>query len=127
MTDERGNSPSQGKVKMEWVTDGKDTKGWIHTHGMAALGCAELEIRDCPAFLGEAAIHILRAVCDYMLESGVAVQAGETMEISNHTKFRFAKPSPIAGAENHYLVARLRIVEIESRCDECGLSPTELN
>jgi len=116
-----------GKVKFHWLVDGRETKGWIHTHGMEDLGLPELEIRDCPAFLGEAAMRILRAVCDYMVGSGVAVQAGETMEISDITQFRFAKPTPLTQEQDHYNVARLQIVEMEPRCDECNLLSAEKN
>jgi hypothetical protein len=121
MTDKRRMSPSKGKVKMHWIMDGGRTKGWVHTHGMDRLRLPELEIRECPAFLGESAAHILRAVCDYMLDSGTAVKAGETMGISERTTFRFAKPSPIPGEEQHYEVERLQIVEMEGCCDECRI------
>ena len=78
-------SPSAGKVDIHWVTD----RGWVHTHGMDALGLPELEIRDCPAYFGEAAARILRQVCDYMLDSGKVVKAGENMGISERTMFHF--------------------------------------
>jgi hypothetical protein len=127
MTDERQTSPSKGKVEFHWITDGGKTKGWVHTHGMDRLGLPELEIRDCPAFLGESAVRILREVCDYMLNLGTVVQAGETMGIWDRTRFRFVKSGPIPGEELHYEVERLQIVEMECNCDECGLTPSELN
>jgi hypothetical protein len=91
------------------------------------LGLPELEIRDCPAFLGESAARILLAVCDYMLDSGTVVKAGETMGISDKTRFRFVKSSPIPGEEDHYETERLQIVEMECRCDTCRLSPSQMN
>ena len=74
--DDNLQSPSQGKVAYHEVIDGDNTNGWIHTHGMDALGLPELEIRNCPLFLGEFAAEILRTVCDYMLDSGKVVKAG---------------------------------------------------
>ena len=96
ITDKWQTSPSEGKVTIDWVTTGGEAKGWIDTHGMADLGLPEPEVRDCPAFLGEPAARILRAVCDYMLDSGTAVKAGETMGISDRTKFRFVNRASLA-------------------------------
>jgi hypothetical protein len=127
MNNERQTRPSEGKVTIHWVMDGRETKGWVHTHGMADLGLPELEVRGCPTFLGESAASILLGVCDYMLDSGMVVRAGETMGISDKTRFRFVKPTPIPGQEEHYEVERLQIVEMERGCDTCGLSPSQLN
>lgn len=122
--EERTESPSEGKVQMHWVTD----QGWIHTHGMDAIGRPELEIRDCPSYLGEAAARILREVCDYMLNTGRVVKAGENMGVSPKTVFHFVQPEPIPGSEDHYEVERLLIVDTGGHCcDVCGLNPAELN
>lgn len=115
------NSPSNGKVVFHRILDGEGTKDWIHTHGMNVLNLPELEIRGVPAFLTEAAARLLRSVCDYMIESGVAVKPGENMAVSDRTIFSFIKPAPIPGQEGHYEVERLQIVELDRHtCDGCG-------
>ena len=121
MTRDWQTRPSEGKVEIHCVMDGAETKGWIHTHGMANKGLPELEIRDSPAFLYEASARILLEVCDYMLDSGKAVKAGVTMGIWDRTEFRFVKAGPIPGEEGHYDVERLQIVEMEGCCDECKI------
>ena len=116
---EAESSPSKGKVRFHWLIDG-DTKGWIHTHGMDVLGLPELELRGCPAFLAESAVHLMRSVCDYMLASGKVVKAGENMATSDRTMFSFAIPEPVPGSEDHYEVERLQITDVDQQpCDEC--------
>lgn len=107
-------------LMMHHVTDGKRTRGWIHTHGMDRRGLPELEMRDVPAFLAPAAAGILREVCHYMIDTGVRIKAGETMATSPRTALRFVKPTPIFGAEDHYRVERLLIKEIRPACEGCG-------
>lgn len=93
--------------------------GWVHTHGMTAFGLPELEIRDVPDLFVEAAAGILRTVCHYLKTPGVVVRVGETMALSPKTAFRFVRPDPIPGEDEHYRDERWRIVEIESSCDGC--------
>ncbi len=108
-------------IQFHHVVSGRDTKG-VHTHGMDRLGLPELEMREVPGFLVEAAANILREISDYMSDPGNNVSVGETMAISDRTAFRFAKAMPIPGQENHYEVERWRIVEVECQCEECGQS-----
>jgi hypothetical protein len=123
----KGNKKRADEVKIQWVPDGKATKGWIHTHGMDQHGLPELEMRDIPNFLGEYAADLLEQVCDYMLESGMTIRLGETMAISSRTQFRFVLPVPIPGHEDHYATERWQIVDVECCCENCGLKPSELN
>ena len=53
----KGN-PKMDKVQYHFVID----YGWLHTHGLAEKGFPELEIRDLPNFLHEAALPILKEV-----------------------------------------------------------------
>jgi hypothetical protein len=116
-----------GKVQFHYLTDGRETKGWVHTHGMDCFGLPELEMRDIPGFLVEDAARMLKAVCDYMLDSGNKVCVGETMALSDRTVFRFVMSVPIPGEEEHYEVERWQIVEVEHRCEECGLKSLDRN
>jgi hypothetical protein len=107
-------------IHFHHVISGRETKGWVHSHGMDRLGLPELEMRNVPAFLVEAAAKILRGVCNYMIESGNKVSVGETMALSERTAFRFLKADPIPGQDNHYETERWQIVEVECQCAECG-------
>ena len=91
--------------------------GWVHTHGMTAFGLPEFEIRDVPDLFVEAACGILRSVCHYLKAHGVVVRAGETMALSPKTAFRFIRPEPIPGEDDHYQQERWQIVEVEASCD----------
>ena len=99
--------------------------GWVHTHGMDKLGLPELEVRDVPDFLAEDAARLLRHICNYMQTGGKLVQLGEVMETSPRTRFRFVKPEPMSGNEDHYLVERLQIVGVGAVCECCGLTSCE--
>jgi hypothetical protein len=116
-----------GRVQFHHVISGSHTKGWVHTHGMDRLGLPELEMREVPAFLVEAAANILREVCDYMIDSGKKVSLGEMMAASKQTVFRFVKAEPMPGQENHYHMERWQIVEVECGCAECGAKSAETN
>lgn len=113
-------SSTKDRVAIHCVISGDGTKGWLHTHGMNRLGLPELEIRDVQLFLAEPAGALLRHVCDYMHNSGTRVYDGETMATSDKTIFRFVNSVPIPGQENHFEVERLRIVEVDVPCSECG-------
>jgi len=113
-------------VHFHHVTSGENTKGWVHSHGMDQQGLPELEMRNVPAFLVEAAADILRETCKYMIESGNKVSLGETMAVSDRTVFRFVHANPIPGQENHFEAERWQIVEVEGLCEECG-APAGIN
>jgi hypothetical protein len=101
--------------------------GWLHTHGMEALGLPELEARHIPGFLCEANTTLLSFICDYMIESDARVRAGETMKISDRTHFRFVASEPMPGNEDHYVVERLQIVDFKMMCECCRLRLSEEN
>jgi hypothetical protein len=116
-----------GRIQFHHLTDGRHARGWVHTHGMVRFGLPELEMRGIPGFLAEDAARILKRVCDYMIDSGAKVSVGETMALSDRTVFRFVKAVPIRGEEEHYQVERWQIVEVEPRCEACGLNSVEKN
>ena len=49
------------EIVLHHLTDGQ-AKGWLHTHGLAAHGKPELEIRNVPLFLGTAAERAARTI-----------------------------------------------------------------
>jgi hypothetical protein len=114
---------SNDKIKLHWII----STGWVHTHGMDALGLPELEVRHVPGFLAEPAARLLKEVCLYMRETGKIVRAGETMCVSERTRFQFVAPEPMPGEEDHYATERLQIVDIEPICDCCRLRLSEQN
>jgi hypothetical protein len=116
-----------GRIQFHHLTDGRHTKGWVHMHGMDRFGRPELEMRGIPGCLVEGAARILQHVGDYMIDSGADVSVGETMALSDRTVFRFVKAVPIRGEEEHYQVERWQIVEVEPRCEACGLNSVEKN
>ena len=93
--------------------------GWIHTHWVRDEGFPELEIRDVPMFLSGPAARLLNGVCEYMLRTGRRVEEGETMS-SSGAVFRFVRPEPMPGNEDHYEGKRLQIVDLEVPCSFCG-------
>ena len=64
-----------------------------------------------------AACGILRSVCHYLKTPGVVVRVGETMALSPKTAFRFIRPAPILGEDEHYQEERWQIVEIAASCN----------
>ena len=108
-----GSEGAAGRIYIHYVTN-SNTKGWVHTHGMDQFGLPELEMRAVPGFLAESAAKLLGFICDYMIDSGKKVSVGETMELSDHTAFRFVKADPIPEAEEHYETERWQVVEVEA-------------
>jgi hypothetical protein len=115
-------------IEIHWVTSGEYTRGWVHTHGMDRYGLPELEIRDVPAVLVEAAGQLLLDVCEYMRRPDVKVRLGQTMGMTPGTRFRFVQGPSIPGNEDHYHpAARWLLSAIETPCADCGSTPAELD
>jgi hypothetical protein len=111
------------EIVVEGIIDG-NTKGWVHTHGMAKFGKPELEMRNVPLFLVGQATHLINQVCDYILNSGKKVQAGEVFQMGPSI-FRLHEASPIdpddkALVELHYRTPRWIFVEMQHECAACG-------
>jgi hypothetical protein len=110
------------KINVHAVTDGP-AKGWVHTHGLAAYGYPELEIRDVPPLFYASATIILNGVADYLLNyCKKPLTAGQTMQFDSMTylKFHEARPDDEKGYDsNHYETPVLRVSSIELPCSCC--------
>lgn len=95
--------------------------GWIHTHGMDRHGLPELEVRGVPDFLAPATAVLLGQLCDYMLEGGRVMKAGENVGLGDGRLCRLVRPEPAPGTEDHYEVERLRLEDAEATCSCCGM------
>jgi hypothetical protein len=121
------------RAKRPWQLHAVAEQGWIHTHGLDKLGLPELEMLDVPGFLMEAAAGLLHHVADYLCKPHSPVLVGQTMQTSEHTRFRFVRgsedwlPELEPGQADHYAVERWRIVDVEVRCACCQLTPSDHN
>jgi len=101
------------------VSSGKETKGWVHTHGLSKHGLPELEIRGVPLFLADDAVRLINDISDYLLNSGKEVKVGQTMQLGPMCIIRFQTSIPIIGDEEHFKTERWEIVDaMTGRCDE---------
>ena len=112
-------------MKLELVCEGP-ARGWLHTHGLAALGHPELEIRGVPMFLGNAAAQVLGDLVEYLVnEATHPLLAGQTVGLAR-ASFQVveARPDEAAGyGEEHYRDARLTLVDLPPHpcdCDDCA-------
>lgn len=114
----------QEHVVLHVVSNGADQLGWIHTHGMHQLGCADLEIRGIPLFMMEQAARLMNHVAQYMASKarvGEPVELGEVMSTSPYSTFRFVRLDPIPGDEAHFKHERWALSDepMRGRCGEC--------
>jgi hypothetical protein len=114
----------QKAIQVHVVTDGKETKGWVHTHGMAKHGKPELEIRGVPLFLAEDATRFINQVADYFLNGDKPVRLGESMQLGSAMRtVVFAKGEPIPGEEATHEGERWLITSdprLEGTCEAHG-------
>jgi hypothetical protein len=109
--------------------------GWIHTHGLDRLGLPELEMLHVPGFLMEDAARLINFVGEYLRKPAKPVLVGQTMQTSDHTRFRFVRGTAdwmdtadaAADEVGHYAVERWRIVDVEPLCSCCQLRQSERN
>jgi len=115
----------QEHVTLHVVSNGVDQTGWMHTHGMDKLGCADLEIRGIPLFLMESAARLMNHVAQYMaacVRNGEPpVKLGQVMSTSPYATFRFVRLDPIPGDEAHFAHERWALSDepMRGRCGEC--------
>lgn len=110
------------EVMLHHVTDGP-AKGWLHTHGLAAHGKPELEIRGVPRFLGRAAAGLLNDLADYLLNDATApLAAGELIAWGASTiRVVAGEPDEAAGYDPaHYESVRLVIEDPPDSGCECA-------
>ena len=83
-------------------------RGWVHTHGMAALELPELEIRGVPLILMYDAASLLNHVAQYMLDGkrglhgARPVKLHEKMGVGHSRIVYFDKLPPVVGDEDHF-------------------------
>lgn len=112
-------------VQLELVCEGP-ARGWLHTHGLAALGHPELEIRGVPMFLGSAAAQVLGDLAEYLVnEATHPLLAGQTVGLARGS-FQVIEGRPDAAAgydDAHYRDVRLTLVDLPPHpldCDDCA-------
>ena len=107
-------------MEIHMVSGRGEVDGWVHTHGLSALGLPELEIRGVrPNFLMRAAAHALNDIADYLFNSGDVVELGEPLELGANTFVRLAELAPLEGHEEHYADRRWAVVGLPSVCPAC--------
>jgi hypothetical protein len=128
----RGGRPRRARldplreIVLHHICEGP-SKGWLHTHGLAAHGKPELEIRDVPLFLGKLACRLLNELADYMLNDATRpVVAGERIQWGRCSiQVLEARPDPDAGYDAEHYAGGVRLVLVdppESACScvECA-------
>lgn len=118
------------EIVLHQVLDGP-AKGWVHTHGLAAHGRPELEIRNLPLFMGSLASRLLNEIADYLLNDAARpLRAGELIAFGRRqVQVVAAEADEAAGYDAaHYSgYVRLRLVDppdAECACDECAREPS---
>lgn len=112
------NDPAVLRVHV--VADGDGAGGWVHTHGLAAFGLPELEIRGIqPPYLAPVAGHILTEIADYLLNGSAEVCLGDTMDLGLGSCVRFERSEPLASQPDHYERERWSVVDMPP--PTCGL------
>ena len=92
-------------IRLDMVTSGEETLGWIHSHGMGQFGLPELEMKHVPLFLMAPAAELLNhiAQCVYdAKDSDHPILLGHNFATDRYTVVRFVKAKPIPGDEAHY-------------------------
>lgn len=114
------------EIVLHHICDGP-AKGWLHTHGLAAHGKPELEIRDVPLFLGKLACSLLNELADYMLNDATRpVLAGERIQWGRCSiQVLEARPDPGAGYDVEHYAGCVRLVLVDPPesaclCVECA-------
>ncbi|MFO0583043.1 MAG: hypothetical protein U0229_12290 [Anaeromyxobacter sp.] len=120
----RARVDARSLVKLEVVCDGP-ARGWVHTHGLAALGHPELEIRGVPMFLAHGAAQVLGDLVEYLVNDAThPLLAGQNVGLAR-ASFRVVegRPDEEAGYDRfHYVDPRLTLVDLPPHpmdCDEC--------
>lgn len=121
--------PEPAPLRIDMVPIGADAEGWVHTHGLAALGLPELEIRGVkPSFLMSAAAALLRDIAEYMAHGPRAVRVGDELVLDEHTFVVLARADPLPEAADHYGDDRWCVEELPAPrcrwCEQAGEEPT---
>jgi hypothetical protein len=112
-------------IVLHHVSDGP-ARGWLHTHGLAAHGKPELEVRNVPLFLGALVAGLLNDFADYLLNDATApLLAGESIRFGSSSIHVVEGHADLdAGYEpGHYRDLRLVLVDPPDTgcaCEECA-------
>jgi hypothetical protein len=115
------------EIVLHHVTGGP-AKGWLHTHGLAAHGKPELEMRNIPLFLGAVAGGLLNDLADYLLNDATApLVAGQLVQLgASAIRVVEGRPDADAGYDPaHYEDDGVRLELVDPpdtgcACDECA-------
>ncbi len=114
------------EIALHLVTEGPG-KGWLHTHGLAAHGKPELEMRNVPLFLGQAAAAVLNDLADYLLNDAAApLVAGELVKYGDSSiRVVAGRPDADAGYDPSHYEDGVRLVvedppDTGCACEECA-------
>jgi hypothetical protein len=113
-----GGKQESVRVRCQMVGDSL----WVHSDGMAALGRPELEVRNVPILLAEAAGDILYEVCNYIIDTNAIFKAGDTLDLDSLPEIIFVEAMPIPGEENYYKVEHLSLITLYPTCPYCALN-----
>jgi hypothetical protein len=122
---QRGRIDPRREMAVHVLTDGP-SKGWVHTHGLAAHGMPELEMRNVPLFLGAAATGLLNDLAEYLLNDlAKPFVAGDLVHWDrSRIQVLEACADEDAGYDpDHYRTKRLVLADPPDdgcACDECA-------
>ncbi len=109
-------------IQIHLVTDGANTKGWIHTHGLEKFGVPDLEIREIPLFLGPYACLLLNEFAEYLVDNfeRKPVIPGQTIQMGPCVFTVEECPIlPEDEGDGHYTVRRFRLVDSAKMIGRC--------
>lgn len=113
------------EIVVDVVIDGP-AKGWIHTHGLAARGLPELELRGVPLFLRDAAAGLLDDVAGYLLNDATRpLLPGQSIGCgARSVQVIEGRPDPEAGYDPEHYSGCTRLTLIDPpegacRCEAC--------
>src|SRR5579859_3731276 len=114
---------SKSRITIHCVTDGQDTKAWVHTHGMSDHGLPELEIRSIPTFLSHEAATILTELGEYLSNTDMTVTLGTHLILWDDVIVSFRQSVPIPGEEDHFKDERWELIDVPvgCLCERCRL------
>jgi hypothetical protein len=115
------------EIALHYITDGP-ARGWLHTHGLAAHGKPELEIRNVPQFLRGAAGGLLNELADYLLNDATKpLVAGQLIDLGGTTSLQVVagRGDAEAGYDPAHYDGCVRLTvgdppETGCECEECA-------
>lgn len=94
-------------VTVHQAPDSQDAV-WVHTHGLSKFGRFELEIRDLPETLTEAACRLLMELCQILVNGGILLPGEKVGDSRSPLCLRLRENE----ARRHYSAPSLELVDI---------------